>query len=62
MMEDNTEYIFRRRKLLLTMLFAGLIQLLCTCRFWNNEFVDDLLTDRTARNLLYVEACGFAIQ
>ena len=31
-----------------------------TYRFWNNEFIDDLLTDRTARNLLYVEVCSIA--
>ncbi|XP_065911669.1 sorting nexin-17-like [Dysidea avara] len=24
--------------------------------FWNNQYIDNLLTDRTARNLLYVEA------
>jgi len=30
-------------------------------RFWENQFIDNLLTDRTARNLLYVEVCMVAV-
>ena len=56
MMENSIEFILRRRKVLLRYNIV-MVTLCVIYRFWNNEFIDDLLTDRTARNLLYVEAC-----
>ena len=59
MMMESTGFIFRKRKLLMVLLPRHVLT--NVYRFWNNEFIDDLLTDRTARNLLYVEVCSVAM-